>query len=266
MPLSIRTLVLAAIALPLSTPIVHAQSLRGSRVKVQRVHNHAVREGFDFYRTPKAIRQGAQEGVLVRLENNADFVVNTGVQWPYVQPAVKTFVNRLAAQYRAACGERLVVTSAVRPLNAQPHNASDRSVHPTGMALDLRKPRGRCLTWLRSTLVALDKQGLISATEEFRPPHFHVAVYPRPYADYIERQTKRVIAASAPASTAAPAGATRSSATSVATRRYEVRKGDTLWGIARKHGVSVARLQALNTMRGSTIKPGQAILVPARGA
>jgi hypothetical protein len=50
------------------------------------------------------------------------------------------FVKRLAGQYRAACGERLVVTSLTRPASLQPRNASDRSVHPTGMAVDLRVP------------------------------------------------------------------------------------------------------------------------------
>lgn len=256
-----RPLLLGALLLPIASATSDAQSLRGSRVKVQRVHNHAVRAGYDFYRTPTAIRKGTQSGQLVRLESDANYAVHTGVRWPYVQPAVKTFVDRLAAQYRSACGERLVVTSAVRPINAQPMNASDRSVHPTGMALDFRKPSGKCLTWLRATLVSLDRQGLISATEEFRPPHFHVAVYPVPYADYIEGLTKQVIATSN-----RPTASGRTPATvSAATRRYQVRRGDTLWGIARQHGTSVARLRALNSMRTSTIRPGQALVVPARG-
>ena len=60
-------------------------------------------------------------------------------------------------------------------------NASSLSVHPTGIAVDLRRPSGRCLTWLRRTLLAAERRGEIEATEERRPPHFHVAVLPSRY-------------------------------------------------------------------------------------
>jgi hypothetical protein len=60
---------------------------------------------------------------------------------------VQTFVERLSSQYHNACGERLVVTSLTRPASEQPRNASDRSVHPTGMAIDLRlSTKGTCRT------------------------------------------------------------------------------------------------------------------------
>jgi hypothetical protein len=81
------------------------------------------------------------------------------------------------ADREVACGEQLVVTSALRPTTRQPRNGSARSVHPTGLAIDLRKPGGACLRWLRKTLLRMEQQRLIEATEEFRPPHFHVAVF-----------------------------------------------------------------------------------------
>jgi hypothetical protein len=85
--------------------------------------------------------------------------------------------DSLAAAYRAGCGERLVVTSGARPLARQPRNASPKSVHPTGMAVDFRRPRTpACLTWLRKALVDLEGTGAIEATEERHPAHFHVAV------------------------------------------------------------------------------------------
>lgn len=224
-----------------------AQSLRGTRTKVVRVHSHAVNEGLPFHRTSRAVTKSVSDGNLVRLDGNADYRVNDGVRWPYVQPEAKVFVTRLAGQYRAACGEQLVVTSAVRPIDQQPWNASAQSVHPTGIAVDLRKPRGRCLTWLRSTLGSLQAQGLIDATEEFRPPHFHVVVFPRPYAQYVQARTGRTVAANA-----------------LETQSYRVRSGDTLWGIARRHGVTVNRLRSLNSLASSTIRPGERLLVPAR--
>jgi membrane-bound lytic murein transglycosylase D len=42
--------------------------------------------------------------------------------------------------------------------------------------------------------------------------------------------------------------------------RYTVRRGDTLYEIARRHGVSVRALQGWNGMgRGTLIKPGQTL-------
>lgn len=239
-------LFVAAVALLPSE--LYAQSLRGSRAKVERVHSHALTEGFDFHPTSRSITRAVEDGALVRLNGNSGYRVNAGVRWPYVQPAVKVFVERLGSQYRSACGEQLVVTSAVRPLNEQPWNASSQSVHPAGIAVDLRKPQGRCLTWLRSTLASLQSSGMIDATEEFRPPHFHVVVYPGPYGRYVAERTGSSIAAV----TAGP------------TERYRVRSGDTLWGIARRHGVTVARLQSLNHMSTSTLRAGEQILVPVR--
>jgi len=42
-------------------------------------------------------------------------------------------------------------------------------------------------------------------------------------------------------------------------KQYTVRPGDTLDGIAREHGVSVADLRGWNNLRGSRIYPGQAL-------
>jgi hypothetical protein len=45
------------------------------------------------------------------------------------------------------------------------------------MAVDFRRPQNpACLTWLRRSLVDLEAAGVVEATEERHPPHFHVAV------------------------------------------------------------------------------------------
>jgi len=54
------------------------------------------------------------------------------------------------------------------------------------MAVDLRKPDGKCLRWLRSTLLELEDTGVIEATEEHNPEHFHVAVFPTKYTRYVQ--------------------------------------------------------------------------------
>ena len=43
---------------------------------------------------------------------------------------------------------------------------------------------------------------------------------------------------------------------------HRVRRGDTLYGIARRHGISLATLRAVNQVRSSRIHPGQNLLVP----
>jgi hypothetical protein len=224
-----------------------AQTLRGSKAAVTRVHNHALEHGLYFYRTSEGIQRAGREGRLVRLSGNADYRLHN-VSHPYATRATVTFVERLASQYRAACGERLVVTSAARPQSMRLLNGSERSVHPTGMAVDLRKPQNpRCLAWLRSTLLQLERAGVIDATEEFRPPHFHVAVFPQPYTRYVQRRGG-----------AAPAYASSFAAPA----RYRVRAGDSLWRIAREHDTTVAALKAANGLRGTTLRVGQQLVIP----
>jgi hypothetical protein len=165
-----------------------AQSLRGSRRSVTRMYDRARERDLTFYRTTREVRRAASRGTLVPLRGGADYRLAITGDAPYVLPATRTFVQRLASQYRAACGQRLVVTGAMRPSVRRLVNSSPRSVHPTGMAIDLRKPAGRCLTWLRRTLVSLERRGLIEATEERRPPHFHVAIFPQAYTRYASRK------------------------------------------------------------------------------
>ena len=144
------------------------------------MYRRAVRGGLDFYETPSQVKRAIVRGELVALRGNANYRVSN-VRTPYVRPETRAFVTSLAASYARACGTRLVVTSATRPMSRRLVNGSSMSVHPTGMAVDLRRPTGRCLTWLRRTLLAAERRGAIEATEERRQPHFHVAVLPERY-------------------------------------------------------------------------------------
>ncbi|WP_083847216.1 LysM peptidoglycan-binding domain-containing protein [Deinococcus gobiensis] len=66
----------------------------------------------------------------------------------------------------------------------------------------------------------------------------------------------------------APARGAAAQASPVAGRGggvYTVRRGDTLGGIARRAGVSVAALQQASGLRGTLIHPGQRLRVPPRG-
>jgi membrane-bound lytic murein transglycosylase D len=48
--------------------------------------------------------------------------------------------------------------------------------------------------------------------------------------------------------------------------RHNVRRGESLTGIARRYGVPVETLRAANNMRGSVIHPGETLVVPRDGA
>ena len=180
-------------------------------------------------------------GYLIPVSSNHDYRVKR-ISFPFARPEVELFVSRLGRQYRDACGEMLVVTSLTRPTTRQPWNASPRSVHPTGMAVDLRRSTNRyCREWLENVLLYLEGRGVIEAVRERRPPHYHVAVFPKEYAAYVAslsdgedqgRVERRLV-------------------------QHRVRRGDTLWTIARNYGVSVDELRETNDLRGSRIYPGQ---------
>ena len=46
------------------------------------------------------------------------------------------------------------------------------------------------------------------------------------------------------------------------TRSHTVRKGDTLYGLAKKYGTTVSAIQKANALRGTTIRLGQTLKIP----
>jgi len=221
-----------------------AQSLRGSTASLDLQNNVARQHDYTYIRTSEQARWFVDHGFLVRVRSGSDYYVKS-LSHPYARPEVALFVQRLGGQYRSACGEQLVVTSLTRPTTRQPRNASPRSVHPTGMALDLRRSRNRtCRGWLESVLLNLEGSGVLEATYERSPPHYHVALFPNQYESYVENL--------------------RSAAMAAATQReYRVQRGDSLWSIARSHGTSIAELRAANDLESSRIYAGQVLTVPA---
>jgi LysM repeat protein len=213
------TAAVAAVLLLSVTGIGEAQTLRGSTRTMQRQNLVAQNHDFTFLRTSAQIHRFAESGYLERMRGNADYEL-AAVSHPYARPAVKLFVERLSAQYRSACGEKLVVTSLTRPVQQQPRNASDLSVHPAGMAVDMRISRkGSCVRWLEKTLLSLEKEGVLDVTRERRPPHYHVALFPQPYTRYVASIAGRSavqVASAQPKPPAKPPAATAASSPVVA--------------------------------------------------
>ena len=156
-----------------------AQTLRGSPRAVERAHSVAVRRGLAFRSSRREVERLASRGHYVSLRGGRNYRLK-GVTMPYVLPATRAFVRSFAADYRRACGTRLVVTSAMRSSERVLPNSTPLSVHPTGMAVDLRAPTGRCRSWLRASLLRHERRGVVDATEERHPAHFHVVVYREP--------------------------------------------------------------------------------------
>lgn len=161
-------------------------SLRGSLSAMERQHEVALDLGYRFVRTVGELMVLEEEGELVRLMGNEDYGFRSGVESLVARPEMRTFLERLSAEYRAECGEQLVVTSLTRPTSRQPRNAHRLSVHPTGMAVDLRVSRqAECRSWLEGALLAMEEAGLLDVTRERSPPHYHVALFPDRYMAHV---------------------------------------------------------------------------------
>ena len=248
----LRIVIFSTALLVASVPVAgQAQSLRGSRASMDAQNRQADLHDYTRIETPAEVQRFVELGLLVPLRGNADYRIHN-VRYPYARPEVKTFVERLSSQYRSACGEELVVTSLTRPATRQPANASSRSVHPTGMSVDLRRSNSpACRRWLERVLLSLEGAGVLEATRERRPPHYHIAVYPNPYQKYVaalEAKAKVRVADAAPAPSVT---------------RYRVRQGDSLWKIARAHDTTVGVLKSVNNLRNARIYPGEFLNVPA---
>lgn len=271
-PSSLALLLLAALLAP---AVAEAASLTPSRPGLLRQVRAANDHGFTYAYDDDDVAAMLRQGDLVRLGGNADYAVKSTVRQPYARPEVKLFVERLADQYRAACGQKLVVTSLVRPKTRQPRNSSPLSVHPTGMALDLRVSESRaCRAWLERALVNLEGRGVLEAARERRPPHYHVVLFPDPYVAYVRAKAGgaavRAVVAAAPQVTATPATATvapavMEAAPAAAAGEYRVRAGDSLWTIARRFGTTTTALQRANGLTSTRLRIGQVLVLPGAG-
>ena len=261
-------------ALLLCTGLAQAQTLMGSAASMEKQYQLARSYGFNFVNSSSELQRNVNSSQLVRV-NPDRYMDLHAVSYPYAVSETKLFLGRLTAQYYSACGEKLVVTSLLRPRNRQPANASVRSVHPTGMAVDLRIPaKQNCRSWLENTLLSLEKERVLDVTRERYPPHYHVAVYAKQYETRVasiygsnfgqpvtelRSQPEHEVTAVTTATASRPA-------TRIATQgSYIVRKGDSLSKIADRTGVSVPQLRSANGLRGNLINAGQKLRIPTTG-
>jgi len=246
-----------------------AQTLKGSRTSVKTQYQLAQSYGFSFINTANEVPQMVESGELHQV-NSGRYMELHSVSFPYAVAETSLFLERLSQQYVAACGEKLTVTSLLRPANRQPVNAVALSVHPTGMAVDLRIPqKSKCRSWLEKTLLSLEKEQVLDVTRERFPPHYHVAVYAKPYAARVavleaeNRQSTTLAQTQAIQEIAVSSGlANHQASHETSQQNYIARKGDSLWKIAANTGVSVAELRAANKLQSNRIVVGQTLHIP----
>jgi hypothetical protein len=171
--------------------LASAADFKGTPAKMERQHEIAVEESYSFLRTAADVKRLVASGALVPVTANADFTLS-GVSFPFARPEVRSFIEHFAAQYHDSTGEGLVVTSLTRPEVAQPKNAHVLSVHPAGMAVDLRVPAATgARAWFDRALAAMQRDGLIDVTREHTPPHYHIAVFAEKWLPFAARVDSR---------------------------------------------------------------------------
>lgn len=179
-----RIATLVALASTFAAGEAAAGGLKGSPASMRNQYAVAKKNDFTFLRTAGQVRDFAEKGRLDTVAGNADYRVNK-VSFPYARPEVLAFIERIARRYREATDEQLVVTSLTRPSAMQPRNAHRLSVHPAGMAVDLRIPASAdARRWLETELLTLERADVLDVTRERRPPHYHVAVFPEAFAAF----------------------------------------------------------------------------------
>jgi nucleoid-associated protein YgaU len=249
------------------------EALRGSKASVEKMYDFAQRHRYPFYLTPTNVESAIAAGKLVPLTGDSTYELTRGVGFSYATREAKQFVEQFAPQYVAACGAPLTVTSAARPLSRQPRNANQHSVHPTGIAVDLRRPYpGPCLNWVRSALTELERRGIVEATEERHPAHLHLAVLAAPGAriklpELTNGGGVSRLMTTAPAVMSVSNGDVILPGGGADETIYRVREGDTLWDVAQRTGLSVKAIAAANNRNPrSVLRPGTMLRLPSRGA
>ncbi len=163
--------------------------LGGSPESMERQNRIAVQSGLPFAKSFEDIEHMLDRGELVRLPGNEFYELRRGVSSDALRPEARLFVERLAEDYFRATGEKLVVTSLTRPMSNQPRNSHALSVHPTGMAIDLRiSQRPASQRWIERHLLGKEAAGLLDITRERFPPHYHVALFPGAYMKHLEHE------------------------------------------------------------------------------
>lgn len=151
------------------------QNAEADRLRLTRIKNKA------------ELHELIQDGELAAVCQTPALRVNVPAPGAYLRPWAADTLTDLSTAFFEAFGAALTVNSATRTLEAQkrlrrwnrnaaPVKGATASVHPTGIAFDIKR-RGLTPTqnrWLEWRLFYLQATGRVIVEEEFRQPCFHI--------------------------------------------------------------------------------------------
>lgn len=151
-------------------------SLVGGEVSSSKQQYHyALELKLPFMATESEYQAQIGSGYFIRLESP---FMEVHAKRPYALPSTVFFVTEMAREYYVfGCG-LLVVKDALRLIGERPRNGSLNSVHPAGMAVDIRTKYipAECADWLRSYVIQKETEGKVDGTQEWKPEHLHIVV------------------------------------------------------------------------------------------
>jgi hypothetical protein len=146
----------------------------------EQAYYYARAYGFDLTYSSDEFWAMVNRGMFVHIKSSPDIPLKVIFGTPFVLPSTARFTRRLAYAYsEGGCGD-LYVTGGGRFRTFR--NSSEFSVHPAGMAVDIRI-RGLsedCKQLLYRELYQAEADRVADVTEERWPAHLHVVVIPPP--------------------------------------------------------------------------------------
>lgn len=186
-PTAAATQPITAVSIPVIQPLpvddktpalwlIGRVSLVGGEVSSsQQQLGYAQKQQLPFMATEAEYQTRISSGYFIRLESP---FMEVHARRPYALPSTVVFVAELAREYYdEGCG-LLVVKDALRLTSERPSNGSLYSVHPAGMAVDIRTKYipTECADWLRTYISQKEAEGKVDGTQEWKPEHLHVVV------------------------------------------------------------------------------------------
>lgn len=153
-------------------------SFRGGELTTsERQFEYAKAHEIPFMDSEVEYQRNVRSGYFVLL-SHPDITISA--RRKYVLPQTANFIYRVAHQFRKAGCNRLHINGAGRLTTERPKNGSVHSVHPVGMALDLKviNLSKNCHTILWNILHEYEAGQEADSTRELHPEHFHVVVIP----------------------------------------------------------------------------------------
>jgi hypothetical protein len=167
--------------------------LRGSFASLERQNEKSEGEdGLERIQDEDDLQDRIAHNFLVPVPTSANLAINQNLPEThrYCRPWTAQFLTDLAREHAARFQRPLEVSSAVRTVvyqkklqltngNATAAEGDVASPHLTGAAVDIPKSNMTRdeISWMRTSLLALENAGKLDVEEEFRQRCFHITVY-----------------------------------------------------------------------------------------